>query len=657
MKMNFWIRCLAVFLVLTLLFSEIATNLSAQSLQRQKRSSGNDPTVAKEFSDDAGLAVLIRKLTDRSGDGIVVQQSSDGSFFADLMGKFQNVVLGKLSSNGEPVAACIASLGEANRFLGRDLETGLPIREQGPLPESIEIIAARHGMSVAEFKLYNQMITEFQRREALLSPASASITIQNNDGILEGFNDALPAFVIGEGGNFGLTRGAQRLNVFNQAASIWGSFLDSAVPITVQAQFDPMTPCSPSGGVLGSSGAITVHRDFANAGVSNTWYPQSLANKQAGSDLSTSPDINSTFNTDIDNGCLGAGTRFYYGYDNAFPPGTINLLIVVLHEFGHGLGFQTFVDGSTGAYFSSFPDIFLRRMYDRSVGLYWHQMSNAQRAASAVNPNNVLFDSPSVRLESGFLTAGREASTGRVELYTPNPLQSGSSLSHFNTAATPNLLMEPAINPGLPLSLDLTRQVMRDLGWYRDTTADTVPDTIINVTPNNGTVIVGQQVPINWTNTGGFNRNVTIDLSTDGGSSWSPIASNIANTGSYNWTVPNSPTSQARIRVRETGFAEPAGFSAGNFSILASPSAALVAVSGRVFDSIGRAVPGAIVAISDANGTTRTTRSNSFGYFAIEGLTSGRQYFVNASARGLSFQPISIDLTQDVRDLSITALD
>ncbi|MBO0201365.1 hypothetical protein, partial [Vibrio alginolyticus] len=76
---------------------------------------------------------------------------------------------------------------------------------------------------------------------------------------------------------------------------------------------------------------------------------------------------------------------------------------------------QTFVNGTTGQYFSSFPDIFLLRMYDRSQNLYWNQMTDAQRSLSAVNPNNVLFDSPSIRLESAFLTAGRETSTGRVE--------------------------------------------------------------------------------------------------------------------------------------------------------------------------------------------------------------------------------------------------
>ena len=57
-----------------------------------------------------------------------------------------------------------------------------------------------------------------------VSPAStraATIQIVNLDGALEGFNDNTAVAPIG--GNPGTTRGAQRLNVFNQAAAVWGA--------------------------------------------------------------------------------------------------------------------------------------------------------------------------------------------------------------------------------------------------------------------------------------------------------------------------------------------------------------------------------------------------------------------------------------------------
>jgi len=58
---------------------------------------------------------------------------------------------------------------------------------------------------------------------------------------------------------------------------------------------------------------------------------------------------------------------------------------------------------------------------------------------------------------------------GRVMLYTPNPLQPGSSVSHWDTSAFRNLLMEPAINADLTQSVvppqDLTFPMFKDIGW------------------------------------------------------------------------------------------------------------------------------------------------------------------------------------------------
>jgi hypothetical protein len=46
--------------------------------------------------------------------------------------------------------------------------------------------------------------------------------------------------------------------------------------------------------------------------------------------------------------------------------------------------------------------------------------------------------------------------------------------------------------------------------------------------------------------------NIDIHYNTDGGI-WTPIDTNIADTGSYPWTVPNDPNDLARVRVQETG--------------------------------------------------------------------------------------------------------
>jgi len=64
--------------------------------------------------------------------------------------------------------------------------------------------------------------------------------------------------------------------------------------------------------------------------------------------------------------------------------------------------------------------------------------------------------------------AGADA-LGRPLLYTPNPLIGGSSVSHWDVTAFPNLLMEPNISADLTTSLvppqDITLPLLKDLGW------------------------------------------------------------------------------------------------------------------------------------------------------------------------------------------------
>jgi hypothetical protein len=179
-----------------------------------------------------------------------------------------------------------------------------------------------------------------------------------------------------------------------------------------------------------------------------------------------------------------------------------------------------------------------------------------------------MWDGANVKIASTFMTNGRDAVTGRVQMYTPNPFEGGSSVSHFSTAASPNLLMEPFINLNIPLTLDLTPHQLRDVGWYRDTNLDRTPDTITSVTPSGGSVTPTSAAVVSWNNGGGFNKNVTIDLSIDGGVTYpTRLATNITNSGSFTFTVPNSPTTQAKVRVREHDYAQPVGESASTFTI------------------------------------------------------------------------------------------
>jgi len=448
---------------------------------------------------------------------------------------------------------------------------------------------------------------------AAASTHAATFQLINNDGAGEGFNDPTPVSPIG--GNDGTTLGQQRLNVFKTAGIIWGQTLPDNVTIVVQATFDPLTPCDATSGVLGSAGAATLASDFPGALIPNTWYSIALANKLNGSDLAPgTADIVAQFNSSVDNStCLGT-TSWYYGYDHN--EGTnVDLLAVVLHEMGHGLGFQTFTNISTGAFQSGIPDIFARNLFDRTFGLRWDQMTNTQRQNSSVNTGQLVWNGagvknaaprflgaativridspPSVAGEKEFGTAsfgpppptpaiqaevvlvddgvgttsdgceplqnaaqlpgkialiergvcsftfkvaaaqaagavaviignntsgpppamggtdpsitipavsigiddlvviedeltfgntvvatiGGDASRlagtdpeGRPRMYAPNPPQPGSSVSHWDTPETPNLLMEPFINGDLT-GVDLTQYAFADIGWLGTITA------------------------------------------------------------------------------------------------------------------------------------------------------------------------------------------
>jgi hypothetical protein len=429
---------------------------------------------------------------------------------------------------------------------------------------------------------------------------AATVTIVNVDGANEGFNDPTPVAPVG--GNTGTTLGEQRLIAFQAAADIWGATLASDVEIFIQASFDPLS-CDASSAVLGSAGTIQIVSDFPNAPYAGTWYHSALANSIAGADQipgatgTNADDIRARFNSSIDNNdnCL-AGTSWYLGLDNNEPGFDIDLLVVLLHEFAHGLGHANFVDETTGS-FAGPPfqrDIYTIFSLDDSTGLHWDEMNNQQRAASAVNTGNVVWDGPNVTAEAPNVLDGRPlmiinsppaiagtvevqpaafgpalttlgttgdvvladdgagvASDGNialvdrgtcnftvkvknaqnvgaiavlvannvatglppmggadatitipsvgitqadgndirnnlpanatlklddtllagtddngfVRLYAPNPVESGSSISHWDVVATPNLLLEPFINGDVGSDLDLSDEQMVDVGW------------------------------------------------------------------------------------------------------------------------------------------------------------------------------------------------
>lgn len=323
---------------------------------------------------------------------------------------------------------------------------------------------------------------------SLLDAHAATIQIVNRDGTNEGFND--PTVVPAAGENTATTRGAQRLALFQRAANTWAATLTSNIVVKVGARFDPLE-CDAQGAVLGSAGPTTVAMNFPNAPRANTWYPIALAEALANAERNGANDeISATFNSAIDTACLGANTRWWYGFSADGNGNTIDLFPVVLHELGHGLGFISLVCDSPGGCGTGFPmgsllggsaDAWLPFMRDTQTGKNWTSMTDAERAASMTNDPDLVWTGTNVTAAlPTFQPTNAGVRNGFLRLHAPATLEPGSSVSHWTSAAaSPNLLMEPALSSGVFAGTDITVALFRDIGWQIATAQNQAPSVTL----------------------------------------------------------------------------------------------------------------------------------------------------------------------------------
>lgn len=310
---------------------------------------------------------------------------------------------------------------------------------------------------------------------------AATIVIQVADAPGEGFNDPAPFTPVG--GNTATTLGEARRKVFEEAARIWGGLVTSSVTIKVEAKFDPLA-CTSTSASLGGASPTLGYRDFPGAPVPGVIYPAALADALTGIDIAEqssettgTPDIRTVFNSTLDSSptCLG-GRRFYYGLDHRLDQNgdgmrdfASDLLRVVLHELAHGLGFVSLVnpttgEGSLGSDGVVRLAIFDQFVFDETLALPWTQMSSAQRVQSARNTGKLAWDGPRVNARLNRLTDGISAGR-RLRLYAPAPGAAGGPVSHWDTAARPDVLMEPFETSVATSTTDFTTCLLADIGW------------------------------------------------------------------------------------------------------------------------------------------------------------------------------------------------
>lgn len=299
----------------------------------------------------------------------------------------------------------------------------------------------------------------------LLAAVTASVIavpvlITYTDGAAEGFND--PAL------------GAQRRACFEAAVGAWASKLAGKVPVVISASFDPKGGTSTSA-VLGTAGTAYVLRDWTGAAFVSTWYPAALAANLIGYDPNAgNPMIAASFNSDVDNSTVLGNVDWYYGLDGN-PGADIDFYMVVMHEMGHGLGFQSFIS-STGAYLSiggvNYPAAYDQFLAESSAAnaVRLVDETSTQRGA-AIKSNNLWFAGYYARLGGGNINA---------RMYAPTTYSSGSSVSHLDQTTYqygPNSLMCPSYTLAIHDAGPVGNGVFQDIGWtyqYTYTAADVV---------------------------------------------------------------------------------------------------------------------------------------------------------------------------------------
>jgi hypothetical protein len=224
-----------------------------------------------------------------------------------------------------------------------------------------------------------------------------------------------------------------------------------------------------------------------------------------------------------------------------------------------------------------------------------------------------------------------------------------------STALTGTLFTVAVANtvPSGSGTLTLNKVVLRDcenvtlpsaIGTAATVAIDHVAPTLSLSAPNGGeTWAVGSAQTIVWSATdasGVAPAGIDLELSTNDGASWSPIATGLANTGSYAWTVPASVSTTARVRVtaRDIHTNTAVASSASAFTI-AGTTATSVSSSGSP-SILGAAVSfSAHVAVTGGSGTPTGSVQ-----FSVDGLSFGTPVGIDGSGNASSAATTSLTL-------------
>ena len=217
----------------------------------------------------------------------------------------------------------------------------------------------------------------------------------------------------------------------NEAVDVWSQNFTSQVAVKIKVLWERQS----NPGILASAAPGKFHNNFKNIPDNDLWYASALADAIAGEDIEpTVPEITIRINS-------SNAPLLYLGIDGKCPSNKYDLVSMILHEMGHGLGFLSNAD------------------YDELYGYGSIQQPTPYDAYAQLPDGRRLMDLDSPSLELGkaltqpLVWSGANAIRAnngiKPPLYAPSTYEGGSSISHLDEATFANSPRDAVMTPNL----------------------------------------------------------------------------------------------------------------------------------------------------------------------------------------------------------------
>ncbi|MCC2672939.1 MAG: repeat-containing protein, partial [Armatimonadetes bacterium] len=313
----------------------------------------------------------------------------------------------------------------------------------------------------------------------------------------------------------------------------------------------------------------------------------------------------------------GSGTALTTGYSNYASLGNYTLALVEApFTVTSPNGGENWATGSSHAItWTSTISGNVKLEYSTNSGSSWTQIvaSTANDGTHTWSVPNTVTSQARVRVSSVLEPASNDASDGDFTIQTPQAgtiavlapnggevwtIGNAQSITWSSTNVTGSVKLEYSTNGGANWTIiaastanDGTESWMVPnaatiQGRVRVTSASETtvkdasdanfaiqapPATVTVTAPNGGeSWTAGTSQAITWSSAN-LSGSVKLEYSATGGAPWTTIAASTANDGSENWTVPNAPTTQARVRISAVDAPSVSDTSNANFTITAVP--------------------------------------------------------------------------------------